>query len=302
MESSSSELAEEPSTVVTIAGWCIALNLPAEYQPLVAAPPYRAFLADGARVDARLVLRQVAKSDLSPGWMNGARARGRPFTEHPILNCEAVTRRFLSRPADELFVVQRRMLDFLRPDTWTMESYAFPTTDTRQQLRWTLARLVGSLLAAHRGVLLHGSGFVLDGAAGAVIGPSESGKTTAARLVRGDRLLSDDMVAVTDVDAQPRLHATPLGREADDAGPAPLRALFFPSKQAGFSLRKMAPWEAAAWAVAGQGEYLGTLFKPHMGAAIKNIVRLTKEVPVYELGFSLDGIDREAIRRVLTGS
>jgi hypothetical protein len=29
---------------------------------------------------------------------------------------------------------------------------------------------------------------------------------------------------------------------------------------------------------------------------------LTKEVPVYELGFSLDGIDREAIRRVLTGS
>ena len=291
-----------PSAVVTIAGWCIALKLPAEYQPLLAAPLYRAFFADDARVDALLVLRQVATSDLLPGWMNGARVRGHPFTDHPILNCETVTRRFQSRLADELFVVQRRTVDFLRPATWIMESYAFPTTDTRQQLRWTLARLVGSLLAAHRGVLLHGSGFVLDGAAGAVIGPSESGKTTAARLVRGNRLLSDDMVAVTDVDSQPRLHGTPLGREADDAEAAPLRALFFPSRQAGFSLRKMAPWEAAAWAVAGQSEYLGSLFKPHMGAAIKNIVRLTREVPVYELGFSLDGIDREAIRRVLSGS
>jgi hypothetical protein len=38
------------------------------------------------------------------------------------------------------------------------------------------------------------------------------------------------------------------------------------------------------------------------GMAIRNLGRLFRKVPAYELGFSLDGIDREAIRRVLSGS
>jgi hypothetical protein len=36
--------------------------------------------------------------------------------------------------------------------------------------------------------------------------------------------------------------------------------------------------------------------------SIRNVGRLLHKVPAYELGFSLDGIDREAIRRVLSGS
>ena len=41
---------------------------------------------------------------------------------------------------------------------------------------------------------------------------------------------------------------------------------------------------------------------PYDGMSIRNLGRLFRKVPAYELGFSLDGIDREAIRRVLTGS
>jgi hypothetical protein len=41
---------------------------------------------------------------------------------------------------------------------------------------------------------------------------------------------------------------------------------------------------------------------PSDGMAIRNLGRLFHKVPAYELGFSLDGIDREAIRRVLSRS
>jgi hypothetical protein len=162
--------------------------------------------------------------------------------------------------------------------------------------------LLSSLLAATQGLLLHGSGFVIDGVAAAVIGPSEAGKTTAARLVQGDRLLSDDVVAVTDLDGQPQLHATPFGRESDGVGSAPLRAIFFPRKQSGFSLQPLTAREALIRGAAEQADTFQGVFAPYDGMSIRNLGRLLHKVPAYELGFSLDGIDREAIRRVLSGS
>jgi hypothetical protein len=140
---------------------------------------------------------------------------------------------------------------------------------------------------------------VVGGVAGAVIGPPDAGKTSAARLMRADRLLSDDMVAVSWAGREPRLHATPLGRESDGMGSAPLRAVFFPSKQTAFSLRRVLHTEALAWTVAGQGEYLSALFRPCLQAAIANLSRLLRTIPAYELGFSLDDFDHEAVRRVL---
>ena len=147
--------------------------------------------------------------------------------------------RYLSRDADDLFILNVVATDFLRPPTWTMDAFAFLPADLDQYLRSRIFVLLGCLLATDNGALLHGSGFALDGAAAAVIGPSKAGKTTAARLVQGDRLLSDDVVAVTDIDTQPRLHATPFGRESDGPGSAPLRAIFFPRKQATFSLQPL---------------------------------------------------------------
>jgi hypothetical protein len=182
-----------------------------------------------------------------------------------------------------------------------MESFVLQSADEIQHLRGRLFRLLGCLLCAHDGLLLHGSGFVLDGVAAAVIGPCEAGKTTAARLVRGDRLLSDDEVAVTGLDGEPELHSTPFGRESDGAASAPLRAVFFPKKQPWFSLQPVTARQALVRSAAEQADKFQSLFVPFSGMAIRNLARLFRKVPAYELGFSLDGIDREAIRRVLSG-
>jgi ABC-type cobalamin/Fe3+-siderophores transport system ATPase subunit len=162
--------------------------------------------------------------------------------------------------------------------------------------------LLASILASDGGLLLHGSGLLIDGAAAAIIGPSGAGKTTAAHLIRADRLLSDDAIAVTDVDAQSRLHATPLGRESDGPGSAPLRAVFFPCKETGFAVRRISARDALVRSAQEQTDTFACVFAPMRGLAIRNLARLFRKVPAYELGFSLDGIDREAIRRVLSES
>jgi hypothetical protein len=276
--------------------------LPEEYERLLDTPLYRPFRAHDGHPDARLRVQLVQKPECDAA--SAARQTGceYPFDCCPILNCPIVTERYLSRRMDEQFLVNATLVDFLSFSTWTMDAFAFPPADVEQYLRGRLFVLLSTRLAASEGVALHGSGFVIDGVAATVIGPSEAGKTTAARLVRGDRLLSDDVVAVTDIDGQPQLHATPFGRESDGAGSAPLRAIFFPRKQATFSLRPLSVREALIRSAAGQADTFQSLFNPYGGMAIRNLGRLFRKVPAYELGFSLEGIDRDAIRRVLSGS
>jgi hypothetical protein len=265
---------------------------------------YLPFVSRDHRVDARLSLVGVARSELDPVWAEAAAPEGETTEESSILACPSVAARYRERKPSELARVDSTTVTFLDPSTWTMECLSFGASDAPFAIYWThiqLRSLVSSMLAAAGDLLLHGSGFVIDGLAAAVIGPSEAGKTTAARLVNGDRLLSDDMVAVTDVDQQPCLHATPLGRDSDGPGSAPLRAIFFPRKQAAFSLRPLTARDALIRSAREQADTFQSLFQPYGGMAIRNLARLFRKVPAYELGFSLDGIDRDAIRRVLAG-
>jgi hypothetical protein len=287
---------------LTIAKHRIAFDPPPPYQDVLAVPAYRAFLKGDSQVDAHLTFHVVDQAELDSAWAGKAAARGYPFESCPIMNCQTVELRYKARQPDELLLPNLVVADFLQPATWTMESFVLDCADESQCLRGRLFRLLGCLLSAGDGLLLHGSGFVLDGVAAAVIGPSKAGKTTAARLVRGDRLLSDDVVAVTDLDGQPQLHATPLGHESDGVGSAPLRAVFFPRKQAAFSLQPLTARQALIRSAAEQADTFQGLFVPYGGMSIRNLGRLFRKVPAYELGFSLDGIDREAIRRVLSKS
>jgi hypothetical protein len=290
--------------VLATGGRRVVLTLPDEYEPFLRAPHYRPFYAADGRSDAWVRFHLVEKPGRDAASSARAAVRGHLFDSLPILSCPIVTERYLSRGAGELLILNTALADFLRPSTWTMDAFAFgfPTADVSQYLRGRLFVLLGTLLTASEGVLLHGSGFVIDGLAAAVIGPSEAGKTTAARLVQGDRLLSDDVVAVTDLDGEPQLHATPFGRESDGVGSAPLRAIFFPRKQAAFSLQPLTARQALIRSATEQADTLQGLFHPYGGMAIRNLGRLFRKVPAYELGFSLEGIDRDAIRRVLSGS
>jgi hypothetical protein len=286
---------------LSIAECRLALDLPHPFD-LLGIPGYRPFLAGPGHRHGGLRVHWVSHSELHPDWVSQSLVRGGPFEYRPILNCPTVEQRYRGRQADELILLGVGVADYLQPATWTMESFAFPPVDVARYLRSRIFCLLGSHLAANAGLLLHGSGFVIDGLAAAAIGPPDAGKTTAARLAQGDRLLSDDVVAVTNLLDQPQLHATPLGRESDGVGAAPLRAIFFPRKQATFSLKPISAREVLIRSAAEQADTFQSLFPPYGGMAIRNLGHLFRKVPAYELGFSLDGIDREAIRRVLSGA
>ena len=289
--------------VLAIANRRIAITLVPASREFPGHSDFRAFVAPPGGADARLCLRGISVEELSPSWQGDARLKGEPWVGRPILGCRTVERRYSGRGSDEVVVPHVALVDFFRPSSWDLESLSLCLGEPMRHVPGRISCLLGSHLAATGGLLLHGAGMLIDGAAAAVIGPSGAGKTTAAHLIGADHLLSDDAIAVTDVNAQPWLHATPLGRESDGPGRAPLRALFFPKKQAGFALRPMSKREALLRAAEEQADTFAGVFLPSMrGLAIRNLARLLHKVPAYELGFSLDGIDREAIRRVLTGS
>jgi hypothetical protein len=294
--------ADRAETSLTVAERRLDLELPQACGGVLDLPEYRPFLVARSDPHGCLRVHWVSQCELHADWVSRSLARGQPFEYRAILNCPTVEQRYLARQADELFLLNLAVADFLQPSTWTMESFAFLPVDVDRYLRGRIFCLLASHLVASEGLLLHGSGFVIDGLAAAAIGPCDAGKTTAARLMQGDRLLSDDVVAVTDIDTQPRLHATPLGRESDGVASAPLRAIFFPRKQPGFSLQPLTARQALIRSATEQADSFQGLFAPYDGMAIRNLGRLLHKVPAYELGFSLDGIDREAIRRVLSGS
>ena len=284
------------------AGRYLALRLPSACRTVLKSATYRPFLRPATYASARLHLHEVSQHELAPDLASLAAKHGYPFEHFPVMNYPTVAERYLARTSEDLCLPYPTSVHFLRTADWTMESYAFPRLDIAGYVRGRIFCFLGSLLAATDGTLLHGSGFVVDGRAAAVIGPSDAGKTTAAKLVAGDHLLSDDVVAVTDIDGEPHLHATPLGRESDGIASAPLRAIFFPRKHTSFALQPVPARQALLRSAEEQADGFANLFPPYGGMAIRNLARLFRKVPAYELGFSLDGIDREAIRRVLSGS
>jgi hypothetical protein len=211
----------------------------------------------------------------------------------------AVEERYCNVRAQESILAYSTRATFFDSVHCRMESLGIPPRSPEVLLKSLLGILLSTLAAKDGGFVFHGAGFVLGQAAGAFVGLSGAGKSTAVQLLEPDRILSDDVVVASNDKGLPRLHATPLGRVSDGPGSAPLAALFFPLKQERFSLARVSPREALARCVAEQTHGFRGVFKPYREASFRNLNRLLKIVPCYEMGFSLDGVDRDAIREAL---
>jgi hypothetical protein len=78
----------------------------------------------------------------------------------------------------------------------------------------------------HGGLLFHAAGIVHHGVAYAFFGHSGSGKTTVARLSKGNPVLNDDLLLLSPDKSGHKAWATPFGRRRDQAiQAASLRAL-----------------------------------------------------------------------------
>jgi hypothetical protein len=264
---------------ISIAEHIVTLRVPPAYDFLLQDRAFSLFsVQHTAKPDAKIIMRVLSEE------------------EYP----ETIAQRYRASHVNETNRGTAARANFFDPSTCTLDSWGLAPDHPRHMLKGLTALLLGSLAADRGGLLLHGAGFVIDNLAGAFIGLSGAGKSTGARLVRPDRLLSDDVVIASDVAARPVLHATPLGRVSDGPGAAPLTALFLPRKRADFSLTRLTPREALARCTAEQYPVFTSVFKPYIEQSFRNLNRLVKTVPCYEMGFSLDAVDRAAIRRVLT--
>ena len=274
----------------------LSVEVPDQYDDLFSLPVFDPFLTnDSADANARLVIQTFPKPPTRPGRLSVKTTRSPREEEYPILRYTGARQ----HSRNDLAFLHPELLVIFRQLTNTMEVYMFETSNIIDRFHNYLTLLLAYLLAAKNGMLLHGAGFAIAGAAAVVIGPSGAGKSTAAGLMNPDFLLSDDIVSLTNVNQLPTLHSTPFGGRTDGVMSAPLRAIFFPKKGTNFSIQPIPPRTALLRYLQEHTDYIKKLFKPHIRMVFENAHTMFRKVPSYELCFSPEYIDNEEIRRLL---
>lgn len=162
-----------------------------------------------------------------------------------------------------------------------------------------MIHLLSNLGAQTDGVFLHASGAIIDGRGFAILGVPEAGKSTSIAMIRHDFLLSDDMVMMRFKDGVPVLHSTPLGPNTDGPGSAPLTTIFYPVKSDHFELKPLSKLKAIEQYYHAQAGYWDKVFKPFRQQHFEKVVKLFSQVQAYEMHFTRDYIDNDAIRKAM---
>ena len=79
-------------------------------------------------------------------------------------------------------------------------------------LRSALTAFWAATLPLRGGFLLHASGIEVGGLGIVFVGQSGAGKSTIASMFPDDAVLNDELIAITDVETRPMLHATPFSK------------------------------------------------------------------------------------------
>lgn len=153
-----------------------------------------------------------------------------------------------------------------------------------------LTRTLFSIIIVKRGGLLLHASAVADGNRSFVFcGPSESGKTTIARLLQKRDILTDETTAVVKRGNRYYAYATPffgeLGKVTKNRG-APIKAIFFLHKDTRFfhkGINKIEAMRYFLYNVILRGRNLDLAEE-----VLDNITDLTQSAPCYDLYFRPD--------------
>jgi hypothetical protein len=150
--------------------------------------------------------------------------------------------------------------------------------------------------------VIHACGVVVDGNGLIFGGPSDVGKTTLARLWRGDgaTLLNDDRVILRVVDGKAQLSGSPWHGEEPEvrAQTVPLRAIFHLKQSRENKVRKLAGTEALAKLIATT--VAPFYLKENMERLLESWAQIAELVPSYVLEFTPDRRALDACREALT--
>jgi len=184
---------------------------------------------------------------------------------------------------DSRFSAQTRFFD-VRIDFTRRK--ATVTADPEFGIVPTLAFLCSAVLMKNGGFLLHASAVLKDRFSYVFFGPSESGKTTIARLSKGKTVLTDETAAIVRHNGRYSAYATPFAGEfgdVDENTGGPIKAIFLLRKDSSFGCRALKKSDAVrqlfcnARMPIGSAIMANTLFDTFEGLATKT--------PCYELSF-----------------
>lgn len=156
--------------------------------------------------------------------------------------------------------------------------------------------LLGNFAALQDGLMLHGASGVINGKAFAILGIPEAGKSTSIEMIEHDFLLSDDLLIMRLENNKPILHSTPLGPNTSGVMSASLTTIFFPIKSNAFKLVKLSRLQSIERFYSSQSGYWNKVFKPYRKMYFDRVLKLFDTVQAYDMFFSKDYIDNEAIK------
>lgn len=177
-------------------------------------------------------------------------------------------------------------------------SATFSIAPEWEALDAVLRVIVSILLATHDGLLLHASSVSLGGNAFVFPARPEGGKSTIARLLQGDEVIGDELVAVRRTRNAVTVYGTPFWNAGPEHSPppaqAPVKAICLLTKADSTSATKLEPVEMAA-------KMLPHIFfhpenRENNRATLNALAGITGTIPGYELRFCLDVED---LRRCL---
>lgn len=211
--------------------------------------------------------------------------------ERPLWWVNQISRVFLFDPAS-------CKMDFISISNDPLNNMVLAMNEA---LRIPFFLLSAYLTAQHGGLNIHGSSFVIDGKGAVITGLSGAGKSTATKLINPDFVLSDDAAVITNILASnPIVHAAPVGGASDGPGKVPLKALFFANKADRFSIGRLSIHESLKRLLSEHQSYMRIFFEPTRRQYFSLITGLLRQLPVYELNFSLKDCPRDQINECLS--
>jgi hypothetical protein len=285
--------------VVTIADQVLLVNLQNIYDGL-ANQGFASFILHHniSNSTPKLIIRFY---QIDRDWSTLWNSPPNPLSNEMILHVEEVYLRYSNLREEFITLTENRLLIY-NSQNRVFETFEFVRDEIHfDQLKNCFIIFLQCLLSEQSGLIFHGAGFILAGGGGVFTGPSGAGKTTAVSLIDKEFLLSDDLVAITEINNQPIIHSTPIGGKTDGNHHAKLNAIFFLKKADTFAIRRVDRREAIERYLAEHSDYISRNFQPIVRQTFLNAYQLFEKVPAFEVSFSRDYIDPEQIRNAMRG-
>ena len=152
------------------------------------------------------------------------------------------------------------------------------------------------ILHKYNALMIHSSCVSFNGRAAVFLAMDEGGKTTAASLCKGERVLADDQIIFRKQDDDSWLaYGTPWTTFPPDPGHAVPAAFFLLEKADEFSLKKLGSRELFSF-LWGEHKKARLLIPSMYQTVLFDLYRsLSSSAPVYLMKFPKDYIDQDAI-------